>query len=65
MSILSSFPGGGGGVTSVWIKKTAAEATSDEDRAKLLIDTSDDNILKYWDSTLGTPAWVAVVGAWG
>ena len=34
---------------AVWIKTTAALATSTSQRAKLLIDTSDNNILKYWN----------------
>ncbi|MEG1562278.1 MAG: hypothetical protein RR365_00875 [Bacteroides sp.] len=50
---------------SVWIKKTAAAATSVADKNKFLIDTSDNNILKVWDSSLATPAWVPVSVAWG
>jgi hypothetical protein len=45
---------------AVWIKTTAALATSTSQRAKLLIDTSDNNILKYWDGT----AWTGVTVAW-
>lgn len=45
--------------TSVFIIKSASTATSSEDRAKLLIDTADNNILKYYNG-----GWKPIVAAW-
>lgn len=43
-----------------FVIKAASEATSEADKKKLLVDTADSNILKYWNGT----AWVHIVSAW-
>lgn len=47
--------------SSAWIKKAAADAVTASDRGKLLIDSSDSNMLKYWDGS----AWSYVSISWG